>query len=68
VIIEKKRIPVKDDGRNHPRGDKKGRPKKGQKMHSPKGPRLVEIDTLPYKLRANIALFSHMFFHRDHGL
>jgi hypothetical protein len=26
-----------DNGWNHPRGDKKGRPKKGQKMHKPVG-------------------------------
>jgi hypothetical protein len=33
------KIQYKIDGQNHPRGDKKGRPKKGQNTHSSKDPK-----------------------------
>jgi hypothetical protein len=36
LVYNETKSQQKIDGQNHPKGEKKGRPKNGQKMHSPK--------------------------------
>jgi len=38
-LLYNTKIQEKKDGQNHHRGDKKKRPKKGQKTHSPQEPK-----------------------------